>query len=74
MNDNELIAWQVVSSDGDVEYTCLKQSTAEYLRDWCMAKEINSLKDAYDRHPLKLITRAIERVSYYIQETEVIVG
>jgi hypothetical protein len=76
MNDNELIAWQVVDVYGDVQYTCLKQSTAEYLRDWCMAIDINRFIDSAKVNPsLKVIMlSAAGRVMYFISETEVIVG
>jgi len=76
MNDNELIAWQVVDAFGEVEYTCLKQSTAEYLRDWCIADKINRFMDTAKTipHLEPQMMKAINYVKFNLVECEVIVG
>lgn len=76
MNDNELIAWQVESRDGSIEHICLNKSTAEYLRDWCMALDHKRFRAAIERNPeVKVVfEKAMQRVDYHVVECEVIVG
>lgn len=75
MNDNELIAWQVVDRCGDVQYTCLKQSTAEYIRDWLNAKIEDAFFNYAKRYNDKKIMLGLSNAdSFSIQECEVIVG
>jgi len=80
MNDNELIAWQVMNRDGEVEFTCLKSETAEYLRDWLIAIDVNSYKDHAKARPQysgmfeNSSNNLMSRPWYYVNECEVIVG
>lgn len=75
MNDNELIAWQVVGDFSDyVHFTCLNKKTAEYLRDWMQACE----EDIW-RNTAKLCNTEYRSPNgheqyFSIQECEVIVG
>jgi hypothetical protein len=76
MNDNELIAWQVlVNAPTEVLYTCLRQETAEYLRDWCEAENLDRMYDAIKRHPAvaKSLERSFGCTKFTIMECEVLV-
>lgn len=79
MNDNELIAWNVCRN-GEVMHTCLKQSTAEYLRDWCDAIIRNEqMKNGwYWKEKIgyseKEFLDFLNKTRHYVTETEIIVN
>lgn len=71
MNDNELIAWQVlVNAPTEVLYTCLQQETAEYLRDWCEAETMDITFNHMKRNP---DSQYVCGIKFSINECEVLV-
>lgn len=74
MNDNELIAWQVVGDYSDyVHFTCLKKETAEYLRDWMQACEEDIWRNIAKHCNVKYETQNGNEQNFSIQECEVLV-
>lgn len=80
MNDNELIAWNVVDREGLVKYTCLNQNTAEYLCDWLEAIEMDHLL-TYQTYWREVVGYSdsefidlLSRKRFFVEETEIIVG
>lgn len=78
MNDNELIAWNVVDRSGLVQYTCLNESTANYLRDWCEAIDVDKIYTFIDYwvsiYGEGGFKNLINENRYYVNETEIIVN
>jgi len=78
MNDGIMNTWDVVNNHGHghVVYRCAKQSTAEYLRDWCEAEEwdrfLNTSKRLYGVYPhvIPFMEKRIDTFS--VAESEVI--
>ena len=76
MNDGIMYVWNVRSKQGDHLFTCAKQSTAEYLRDWCEADEVNRFIEVKERlrgvypHVLPMMESRIDK--FYVSEGEVI--
>lgn len=47
MNDGIMYVWQVVGDWSDhIHFTCLRKETAEYLRDWLQAEEVENWRNS----------------------------
>ncbi len=72
MNDGIMCVWQVVGDYNEyVHFTCARQETAEYLRDWLQAIEEDCWRHAAKACNMAYAPRGGEQV-FSIQESEVI--
>lgn len=85
MNDGIMYVWNVMEHEpyqgGVVIFTCARQETAEYLRDWCEAEECNRLKKTIDFLSTRMSSSELRGTSmsmqrgldtYSVTESEVI--
>lgn len=72
MDDNVMYAWQVVGDYNDcVHFTCARKETAEYLRDWLQAEEIDNWRSSAKACNVQYQPSGHEQ-HFSIQECEVI--
>lgn len=79
MNDDTMYLWAVADQAGRLHHICKKESTAEYLRDWCQAARVDEWMEFIKGYALpqgyNLMEKAFELCDKFsVVEEEVILN